>query len=60
MIRKTIGIIVLMYSVLFCTLETEYFGNNWTPQTKEEMICDFTSLLLCVSGIIIIYKKQNP
>jgi hypothetical protein len=57
--EKVLGIIVLGWSVVFSSLETNHFGNNWTPQTKEEWICDITSIVLLICGIKLIRIKSK-
>lgn len=48
--KKLIGIICMIWGTIFCFLETEYFGNNFLPQSIAELICDVTSLLLVILG----------
>ncbi len=57
--KKIFGIIVLIYAIVFARLETEYFGNNWLPQTKEEMLCDTAVLLLVICGHILFWQKRK-
>tara|TARA_B110000285_G_scaffold130693_1_gene146851 strand:- start:257 stop:454 length:198 start_codon:yes stop_codon:yes gene_type:complete len=57
--KRTLGIICLIWALVFGRLETEYFGNNWLPQTKEEIMCDLTALLLCICGSILIWQKRK-
>jgi hypothetical protein len=49
----------LIWTVIFGHLETKYFGNNWLPQTNEEIICDLTSLFLCIAGCILLSQKRK-
>ena len=55
--KKIFGVISLIYAVIFARLETEYFGNNWLPQTKEEILCDTAVLLLAICGHILFWQK---
>jgi len=43
--------LIIVFAILFCTMETKYFGYNWSPQSDEEIICDGISLLLFSLGI---------
>lgn len=56
---RIIGIICIIWSMIFGHLETVHFGNNWFPQTNDEIICDITSFMLCVAGIVLIMRKQT-
>ena len=57
--KKIFGFIVMIYAIIFAMLETEYFGNNWLPQTKEEMLCDTALLLLFICGHILFSQKRK-
>lgn len=37
---------ILFFSVFFGTVETAYFGWNFTPQSESELICDGISILI--------------
>jgi hypothetical protein len=52
--KKKFGIICLVFGLVFGLMETQYFGNNWTPQSKEEIMCDLASLLLSFAGFVLI------
>lgn len=56
---KILGIITYLWGFVFGVLETRYFGNNFTPQSKEELICDLTSLFLCIIGFFIVYNSRG-
>jgi len=55
---RMLGHVVLLWSVVFAAIETAHFGYNWTPQSKEEVVCDATALLLLLCGIALI--RSNP
>jgi len=57
--KKIFGFIVMNSAIIFARLETEYFGNNWLPQTKEEVLCDVAVLLLVVCGNILFWQKRK-
>jgi hypothetical protein len=57
--KQIFGIICLIWAIIFGLLETKYFGNNWLPQTNEEIICDLTSILLCIAGNILFWQKRK-
>jgi len=57
--KRTLGIICLIWAVVFGRLQTEYFGNNWLPKTNEEIMCDLTALLLCICGSVLIWQKRK-
>lgn len=57
--NKVIGTILLITALIFGRLETKYFGNNWLPQTKEEVICDIVSLIMCITGIILMLNRKQ-
>ena len=57
--KKAIGIICLIWALIFGILETNYFGNNLFPQTTAEIICDLTALLLSICGSVLIWQKRR-
>ena len=57
--KRIFGIFCILLSALFAHYETSYFGNNFFPQTKEEVLCDIVSLSLCVSGAILFWSKAH-
>ncbi len=57
--KRAFGVIYLVWAIIFGYLETKHFGNNWLPQTNEEIICDLTSLLLCTAGIVLFWRKRK-
>jgi len=54
--RKFFGIICILFSGYFAHEETQYFGNNFFPNTNAELMCDIVSLLLCFSGAMIFWS----
>ena len=60
MIKNIFGFFCIILAVIFCFLETKYFGNNWLPNTPQEFLCDLVSLILLLSGYFLInFKTQN-
>lgn len=57
--RRILGIVCLICAIIFGYLETKHFGNNWLPQTNEEIICDLTSLLLFMVGSFLFLQKRK-
>ena len=57
--KRILGFTCLIWAVIFGHLETKHFGNNWLPQTNEEIICDLTSLLLCIAGSVLLWQIGN-
>ncbi len=57
--RKVFGALCVAASVLFCTAETAYFGNNLFPSSSEELACDAMSLMLAVAGLVIMRTKRD-
>jgi len=54
------GFTCISFSFVFLVLETEYFGHNFIPKTKEEILCDLISLILNIAGILILkLNKQD-
>jgi hypothetical protein len=45
-----IGLILMLSGYVFGVIETLYFGSNWLPESREELICDCISLLVSGSG----------
>ncbi len=39
--------------------ETQHFGNNWLPQSNEEVICDITALMVMIAGSVLFWKKRK-
>jgi hypothetical protein len=38
---------------LFIIAETIYFGSNYYPESRAELICDIIGLIICKIGIVI-------
>lgn len=57
--KRVFGIILIVWAVIFAQLETQYFGNNWLPQSKEELICDLTALMVMIGGSILFWYKRK-
>jgi len=55
--RKIFGAVCILFAVIFAHLETKHFGNNFFPNTKEEIMCDLMTLFLAISGHIIYWSK---
>jgi len=53
------GLVVLIYAFLFAIATSEHFGNNSLPQSREELVCDITSLILVISGSIIFNSGKD-
>lgn len=58
--RKLKGVLMLFWSMLFVHLETKMFGDNWLPQSIEELACDFIGLAVGLIGIYFILSKPKP
>ena len=54
-----IGIGIMIFAQLFCLAETVYFGNNWTPQSPPEKICDILALLLTLCGLWLVMRAPH-
>lgn len=55
--NKLIGLIIMVFGMLFAFGETNYFGNNLFPGSTAESVCDIVSLVICVVGGLIYLKK---
>ena len=51
--------ILIIWAVIFARLETQHFGNNWFPQSNEEIICDLTALMVMIAGNILFWQKRK-
>lgn len=56
---RTIGYILIITGVVFCLLETDYFGGNLYPHSKFEFVCDTVSSIMFYCGLIILYKTKH-
>ena len=45
-----IGFTMMIAGFIFAVVETVYFGNNWLPQTRDEILCDCISLSVTGAG----------
>jgi hypothetical protein len=59
MSKKILGIICVLWSILFGLLETHNFKNNLLPKTQSELVCDLTAILLFISGQLIYQSTKN-
>ncbi len=55
--EKKLGLICLGWGILYAFVQTNHFGNNLFPQTKEEIICDITAIVFMAVGVILIKSK---
>lgn len=55
--RKIFGAFCILFAVIFTHLETKHFGNNFFPNTTEEIMCDLIALFLAIAGHIIYWPK---
>jgi len=59
------GWCLMMFSLVFVTAETIYFGSNWLPESKAELACDLFGMAICSCGClmlgfsIIVQTKRN-
>jgi hypothetical protein len=51
--RYFIGAILMGAALLFATLETLYFGGNWAPQSRAELVCDIIALGMLIAGVAL-------
>lgn len=58
--EKRIGAILAISGMVFGILETQYFGNNLLPNSKEELACDIVPLIMELCGVFIFYKNDKP
>jgi len=59
MYKKIFGLVCVVFAVVFGWQETIYFGKNLLPNSKEELMCDFASLLLVVAGHILYWSNYK-
>ena len=57
--KKYIGIILIMFGIVFGIIETSYFGGNFLPQSFAELICDILALIAMLVGIINIISSSR-
>ena len=55
---KLLGALFIICSIVFSISETEYFGNNFYPKSKAEIVCDLISTIIALAGWIIVYKNR--
>ena len=39
--------------MIFAIVETCYFGSNWFPMTKPELLCDLVAMLVATTGLYL-------
>ena len=49
----------MIQGILFGHKETVHFGNNWFPESNEELMCDITGFVLVLAGYSIVRKEQK-
>lgn len=49
--RKITGLLLVIFATTFARFETHYFGENWMPQSPQELACDVLALAICFIGI---------
>ena len=45
-----IGYWLIIAGAVFAVIETLYFGSNWLPMSKAELICDLIATTIMSSG----------
>lgn len=45
-----IGLSLMFIGFIFCIIETTYFHSKYLPESKDELTCDFISIMLCGMG----------
>ncbi len=54
------GRLKILMALIFCALETKYFGGNWTPQSNAELLADGFSVLIAVVGLAVMsFENRN-
>jgi hypothetical protein len=56
--QKIIGCTLMLLALIFCHVETVYFGSNFLPQSGMELLCDIVSILILILGIHYISKSE--
>jgi hypothetical protein len=56
--KQTLSIAFMVTGFTFSLIETAYFGFNWLPSCRAELICDIFCGVLIVIGIIIYDKTR--
>ena len=54
---KALGILLMIWVIIFSRTMTGHFGNNWFPESYEESMCDITSLILFILGNVMYWKN---
>jgi len=56
------GAFLIIFGLLFCYLETWYFGWNWNPSSNAEVTCDAIATICVLTGSFMLVstsKKDN-
>lgn len=53
----TIGVILVLVSLVFGGVSTAYFGFNWHPQSTAEWICDGITVAINLLGFALIAQQ---
>lgn len=56
---KHFGAFLVIFGFVFGFMETQYFGNNWTPQSTAEYICDTIALVSTFYGWYLVWFGQS-
>lgn len=57
--RRDFGWLLIIIGNVFGFLETQYFGWNWTPQTKAEYVCDGVAMCLTIFGVYLLLTSKR-
>lgn len=55
--KKSLNFVLLGFT--FAVLETIYFGNNFFPSTKAEVLCDTIAISLSLYGLYLLKKTEK-
>ncbi len=57
--RKLSGVVVMLAAFFYSRLSTEFFGNNWWPQSAEELVTDGLGLVVMALGLLIYHGGRD-
>lgn len=56
--NKLTGFLLLLGTAVFSHEYTKYFGYNWVPTSRAELVCDTIALCMTVVSIRLFFRKN--
>lgn len=53
------GLVILAFAIVYAIVGNNFFGNNWSPQSAEEVLFDGIGILIASIGVALIELSSS-